>query len=1338
MKWVASTINFARIKNSVAPLENELKMVAETQEGLKRKQHELQLLREELGARIDQYKSEYSQLIAEVERIKSEMSTVQLKVDRSMALLTNLGSERGRWELDSSSFQTQINTVVGDCLLAAAFLAYIGYFNQTYRSMLVESWKERLLQSHVPCKPELNLIEYLSTASQRLQWQANSLPVDDLATENGVILHTCDRLRSRYPLLIDPSGQATTFLMKQYADRKIMRTSFLDDAFLKHLESALRFGNALLVEDVENLDPILNSVLNKEVSKTGGRVTITLGDKEIDFSPSFTIFLSTRDASSRFAADLCSRVTLVNFSVTPSSLTLQSLSKILRSERPDVDTKRADLLRLQGEYRVKLRGLEDSLLNALNAVKGQILESESVLSSLETLKKEAADVQQKIGASEQVMQEVMTVSDSFRPFALACSSVYFSLEKLAGVHFLYQFSLPFFLQIVDRLLSKSGTPVAPELASEQDPKKRLQILCFHLFELSYTRVSRALLNQDHLTFAMRLAQIALEDCNLNGWSALDPVEVEFLTKGTIFGLATGGSGMASPAKSAEFNASAELGLTRVQKAALGDLIKLPVFGKLGSHLNSNVGLWKKYINGATSDSTDDGSDDVPTGWETSASEPHHIVLFRHILLAKVLRPDLIPHLGAQFVAAIFGETFMVESASNDLGRIVTEEATPGTPMLLVSRPGFDASSKVDALAASSGQSAYVSMAMGSPEGYEQADQAINAAMKKGSMLLLKNVHLSPSYLSSLEKRLHRLASSAHPSFRLFLTAELSPNLPANLLRMSNIVLFEPPVGMKNSLRRSWAALTPERVNRAPAERGRLYFLLAWLHGLILERLRYTPVAWVKPFEFSETDAACSCDAIDEWVDRVAVGRVNLAPEKVPWDAIRSSLELVMYGGRIDNAFDQARLKAFVHAVFTPQAYSSDFPLVSAFDPATNGFKTLLAAPEATTYDGFRAWIEAMEDTSSPKWLGLQASAQKMLLVEHAVHTAAGLQALQDERQDQELAGGSGRRASITSAPVLGRAGSVVVGDASSRPAWMSVMDKTIAQWLQKLPTVHAMHERNTNVKALKASLLNGQPTAATKELEVVTRNPMYRCLQRELTILATMLEMVSTDLTLLRDVLSGRSKPSNHVRQLLASLRKDALPQGWYRAGMPKGLTPSVWMEDLVRRLTQIQRLAGLKPHEYAQSPIWLGGLQAPEGLVAATRQAVAHAHGWALEQLELKVTVADPQPNVDSFVFEGIVLHGATWSTAEHSLAIVQDEKLSTILPQVRFTWVRRAQNASGAAITDAMVPVPVYLDDTRQRFLFEVRLPQPPSVQQKDNRVWAQRGTAMTVWSAAGNSAE
>lgn len=121
-------------------------------------------------------------------------------------------------------------------------------------------------------------------------------------------------------------------------------------------------------------------------------------------------------------------------------------------------------------------------------------------------------------------------------------------------------------------------------------------------------------------------------------------------------------------------------------------------------------------------------------------------------------------------------------------------------------------------------------------------------------MLLRNVHMAPEWLGLLEKRLHRM--TPHASFRLFLSAELHPKLPSSLLRQSALVLYEAPKGVKASLLKTLSAggvLTKARVEAAPAERGRLHFLLAWLHAVIVERRRYAPVGWLKPFEFSEND-----------------------------------------------------------------------------------------------------------------------------------------------------------------------------------------------------------------------------------------------------------------------------------------------------------------------------------------------------------------------------------------------------------------------------------------------------------------------------------------------------
>ena len=131
--------------------------------------------------------------------------------------------------------------------------------------------------------------------------------------------------------------------------------------------------------------------------------------------------------------------------------------------------------------------------------------------------------------------------------------------------------------------------------------------------------------------------------------------------------------------------------------------------------------------------------------------------------------------------------------------------------------------------------------------------------------------------------------------------EFNPKIPANVLRISRKFVFELPSGIKHSLIRSYAnVLNPEKSEKIPHERCRLHFLLAWFHAVIGERLRYVPIGWSKFYEFNESDQKCALDAIDEWINLSAKDRTNISPDKIPWDAIRTIIHQIMYGGKIDN------------------------------------------------------------------------------------------------------------------------------------------------------------------------------------------------------------------------------------------------------------------------------------------------------------------------------------------------------------------------------------------------------------------------------------------------------
>lgn len=195
-----------------------------------------------------------------------------------------------------------------------------------------------------------------------------------------------------------------------------------------------------------------------------------------------------------------------------------------------------------------------------------------VIETLETLKREAADVTRKVEETDAVMAEVEQVTSEYLPLAQACSSIFFVLDELHLLHHFYQFSLRFFLDIFDFVLLHN-----PSLAGVTDPRARLVILLEDLFLHVFKRTSRALLHSDHLTLAMLLAQVKLRGTG----TGLDDVELNFLLEG---GEGAGPDGaIDSPV------------LDPSQRRRLQAFSRLPSFKAVGAHVVSHGAEWQSFL-----------------------------------------------------------------------------------------------------------------------------------------------------------------------------------------------------------------------------------------------------------------------------------------------------------------------------------------------------------------------------------------------------------------------------------------------------------------------------------------------------------------------------------------------------------------------------------------------------------------------------------------------------------------------------------------------------------------------------------------------------------------------
>lgn len=467
----------------------------------------------------------------------------------------------------------------------------------------------------------------------------------------------------------------------------------------------------------------------------------------------------------------------MNFTVTRASLQAQCLSQVLKVERPDVDEKRRDLLKLQGEFQQRLRHLEKDLLESLNNVKGRILDDDTIITRLETLKREAFDITKKVQETDQVMKEIENVSKQYYTLSVACSSIYFTMESLNQVHFLYQYSLQFFFEMFNAIFTNNT-----HLVNKTDPLERLQIITNDLFQMIYTRIALGMLHEDRIVLALLLARIYLK--TLNNEPNYDE-EYEILIRG---------SSATTASKQEQIKIE---GLSKQQTDAMIKLSKLPAFKNLQSQVLSNPEFpkWFAEINPELN---------VPHLWSELTPLTPIGKMFHQLLMIQVFRPDRLLSAARIFVSHIFGEGFL--SAADqllDLGPIVENEIVSNKPILMCSVPGYDASSRVEDLSTQTNQQ-LISIAIGSAEGFNQAENAIASSARQGRWVLLKNVHLAPQWLVTLEKRLH--AMPAHNQFRLFLSMEIHPKLPSNLLRMGRIFVYEPAPGIKANLLRTFSTI----------------------------------------------------------------------------------------------------------------------------------------------------------------------------------------------------------------------------------------------------------------------------------------------------------------------------------------------------------------------------------------------------------------------------------------------------------------------------------------------------------------------------------------------------
>ncbi len=159
--WSIAMSTFFSINKEVLPLKANLiiqearltaanRDLAQAQAQLDEKERELQVVQKI-----------YDDAMAQKQALMDDAESCRRKMQNASALIDGLSGERVRWTEASKMFESQINRLIGDVLIACGFLSYTGPFNQEFRNLIMKNWRNECHKRKIPLSDDLNVVSFL-------------------------------------------------------------------------------------------------------------------------------------------------------------------------------------------------------------------------------------------------------------------------------------------------------------------------------------------------------------------------------------------------------------------------------------------------------------------------------------------------------------------------------------------------------------------------------------------------------------------------------------------------------------------------------------------------------------------------------------------------------------------------------------------------------------------------------------------------------------------------------------------------------------------------------------------------------------------------------------------------------------------------------------------------------------------------------------------------------------------------------------------------------------------------------------------------------------------------
>ncbi|XP_034243583.1 dynein heavy chain 3, axonemal isoform X2 [Thrips palmi] len=921
-RWVRAMEVYDRVikivepkKAKLAEAEAELAVQMET---LNEKRAQLQEVIDKLQALND----DFATMTRRKKELEDNIELCSQKIVRAEQLIGGLGGEKARWSDTAKMLHGLLGNIVGDVLLSSGFIAYLGAFTVDFRNALKKSWNQSCKQLGIPCSEEFSLIDVLGDPVSIREWNIAGLPVDSFSVENGIIVTQA----RRWPLMIDPQGQANKWIkhMEKANNLHVIKQS--DPSFLRIIESAIQMGHPVMLENIlEDIDAALEPVLLQSIFKQGGIEYLNFSDNMLEYNRDFRLYITTRLRNPHYLPEIAVKVTLLNFMLTPQGLQDQLLAIVVAKECPEMEERKNNLIVESADNKRQLKEIEDQILMVLSSSEGNILEDESAIQILTSSKILSESIQAKQEVAAVTEKEIDQTRNMYIPVSAHSAVLFFCISELANIDPMYQYSLIWFINLY--LQSINNSEKSDQL------EKRMANLNAHFTMSIYRNVCRSLFERDKLIFSLVLCVGVLRSKRR--------IQEDLWTF-----LLTGGVALDNPHENPDASWLSSKSWSEIVR-----LSNLHGLDGLMKSVQSDTAAWKAYY-----DSSSPHLEKPPAPYTDVKG-------LQKLVILRALRPDKLVPAIQEYVLNNMGQSFIEPPPFNLLDSY--NDSHSGSPLIFILSPGADPMLQLLKFAEDRGidKNSLGTISLGQGQGPIAAEM-INLAIKSGQWVVLQNCHLAESWMPELDRICEEVIvpEQIHKDFRCWLTSYPSKAFPVSVLQNGVKMTNEAPKGLRMNLMRSYMS---DPINNLEffneclkqKEWRCLLFGLCFFHAVVQERRKFGPLGWNIPYEFNESDLRISVLQLQMFLNEY---------DSVPFDALTYLTGECNYGGRVTDDKDRRLLLSLLSCY-----YNKEIIEIPKYKFSPSG---LYYVPDPPDIENCLAYIKKLPLNPLPEVFGLHENA----------------------------------------------------------------------------------------------------------------------------------------------------------------------------------------------------------------------------------------------------------------------------------------------------------------------------------------------------------------------------